>query len=105
MGQIGRPLSESLGLVLASPNSLLVREVSCAWGMKEKAAQGGCGETGKYEAPMGLPKGMLLEWECLWTLAGVAKVSVRACRGPVLAERAASVWFVRVSPQSVSWNH
>ena len=60
MGQIGRPLSESLGLVLASPNSLLVREVSCAWGMKEKAAQGGCEETGKYEAPAGLPKGMLV---------------------------------------------
>ena len=54
MGKVGRPLSESLGLVLASPNSLLVREVSCAWGMKEKAAQGGCGETGKYEAPTGL---------------------------------------------------
>ena len=105
MGQIGRPLSEILGLVLASPNSLLAREVSWARNMKEKAAQGGCGETGKYEAPMGLPKGMLVARGCLWTLAGVAKVSVRACRGPVLAERAASVWFVRVSPQSVSWNH
>ena len=105
MGQIGRPLSESLGLVLASPNSLLVRDVSCAWGRKEKAAQGGYGEIGKYEAPRGLSKGMLFARVCLWTLAGVAKVSVRACRGPVLAERAASVWFVRVSPQSVSWNH
>ena len=105
MGHIGRPLSESLGLVLASPNSLLVREVSCAWGMKEKAAQGGCGETGKYEAPMGLPKGMLLEWECLWTLAGVAKVSIRACKGSALAETSASVWFVRGSPPNVSWNH
>ena len=60
MGQIGRPLSEILGLVLASPNSLLAREVSWARNMKEKAAQGGCEETGKYEAPAGLPKGMLV---------------------------------------------
>ena len=97
MGHIGRPLSESVGLVLASPNSLLVREVSCAWGMKDKAAQGGCGEPGKYEAPTGLPEGMILAYGCLWPLAGVAKVRVRACRGPVMAEGAASVWFVRVS--------
>ena len=73
--------------------------------MKEKAAQRDCGETGKYEAPVGLPKGMLVARGCLWTLAGVAKVSIRACRGPVLAEHSASVWFVRVSPPNVSWNH
>ena len=73
--------------------------------MKEKAAQGGCEETGKYEAPVGLPKGMLVARGCLWTLAGVAKVSVRDCRGPALVEREVSVSFVRGSPQNVSWNH
>ena len=37
---------------------------------------------------------MLLACGCLCTLAGVAKVSVRACRGPVLTERASSVWVL-----------
>ena len=73
--------------------------------MKEKAAQGGCEETGKYEAPVGLPKGMLVARGCLWTLAGVAKVSVRACRGPALVEHEVSVSFFRGSPRNVSWNH
>ena len=73
--------------------------------MKEKAAQGGCGEIGKYGAPTDFSKGMLLARGCLWTLAGVAKVSVRACKGSALAETSASVWFVRGSPPNVSWNH
>lgn len=51
----------------------------------------------KYEAAAGFPKGMLLEPGCHRTPAGVAELCIRACRGPVLAEPAASWWFVRGS--------
>lgn len=60
---------------------------------------------GKFEATAASLRGCFQSLGFSWTAAGLAEHSIRACRGPVLTELAASGRFVRGSAPNMFQNH